>query len=134
MTQTGFQLANGTWEKEPMFVTLGKDPARARRFGGSMNAFSNREGFEASYLVDNYPWEELNAQSGLVVDVGGSHGFISKAIGEKFDKLKFVVQDLPRMIVSAPGVQGSKLEGRLEFMAHDFMIEQPVKGADGKHI
>ncbi|KAI9732978.1 MAG: hypothetical protein M1818_007411 [Claussenomyces sp. TS43310] len=130
MTQTGFQLANNTWEQEPLFVTLGKDPVRARRFGGSMHSLSNGEGYEPSYLVDHYPWADLDARQALVVDLGGSHGFVCKLLAERFPRLRFLVQDLPKMIVSAPSFAGTDLEGRIEFMAHDFMTEQPVKGAD----
>ncbi len=128
-TQTGFCIANNTTDVEPMFVTLGKDPARAKRFGGAMASLTGGEGYELSYLLDNYDWQEIDKVSGTVVDIGGSHGFVSVALAERYPNIKFVVQDLPRTISTAPTLSPD-ISSRITFQAHDFQTPQPVHGAD----
>lgn len=64
-TQTGYSLA---WcPDKPMFMEIGKDPARAKRFGGAMSSLTGGEGYEIEHLVDNYPWEDLG--DATIVDV-----------------------------------------------------------------
>ena len=112
-----------------MFVTLGKDVERAKRMAEGMVSLTGGEGYEVSYLFDSYPWEELDARAGTVVDVGGSHGFVCVDLAKRYPNLKFVVQDLPKTIASAPKLEG-KLKDRIIFQAHDFHTRQPVEGAD----
>ena len=128
-TQTGFNVANNTTDIEPMFATFGKDPRRAKRMGSAMASLTGGEGYEPSYLFNNYPWAALDAKSATLIDVGGSHGFICTALAEKYPNMKFVVQDLPRTIASAPELP-PHLKERVTFQAHDFYTTQPVKGAD----
>lgn len=133
MTQCGFQLANGTENIEPMFTTLGRNPARAKRFGNAMSSLSNGEGYELAWLLDNYDWERINAKGGTLVDVGGSHGFVPVEIGQKYPNMRFVVQDLPKTIQSAPALPEG-VKDRISFQAHDFYTPQPVKDADSMLI
>jgi hypothetical protein len=128
-TQTGFTVAFGTENTEPMFTTFSRDPPRAKRFGGAMVSLTGGEGYEPSYFVDNYDWATLDAAGGTVVDVGGSHGFMCVALAERFPNLRFVVQDLDKMIASHPQLEGD-LAARIAFQGHDFYTPQPVKGAD----
>jgi hypothetical protein len=128
-TQTGFQLANNTTNVEPMFVTFGKSPLRAKRMGGAMASLTGGEGYELSYLLDNYDWASLNAAKATIVDVGGSIGFVCIDLAKRYPDLKFVVQDLPKTIDSAPKLDGD-LAKRITFQAHDFFSTQPVKDAD----
>ncbi|KAL2349851.1 O-methyltransferase [Cryomyces antarcticus] len=125
-SQTGFNL--GFNVEVPMFVEIGKDPARAKRFGGGMTSLTGGEGYEVEYLVDGYPWAELGEAT--VVDVGGSHGFVCVALGRKFPSLRFVVQDLPTTVADGPSEIPPELSNRIEFQAHDFFTEQPIKDAD----
>ena len=121
-TQTGFALANGTTDIEPMFATFGKSPLRAKRMGGAMASLTGGEGYEVAYLLDNYPWESVST----VVDVGGSHGFVCADLAARYAHMtSFVVQDLPKTVASAP-----VLDERITFQAHDFHTRQPVQGAD----
>lgn len=129
-THSGFALANGTDGVEPMFVTMGRDPARAKRFGGAMASLTGGEGYEVAYVVENYDWRRINNMNGTVVDVGGSHGFVCVDLARKFLNIKFVVEDLPRTVGSAPKLEGD-LSERVQFLAHDFHTVQPVKDADG---
>jgi hypothetical protein len=112
-----------------MFVTMGKSPMRAKRFGGAMASLTGGVGYELSYLLANYDWASLNAASATIVDIGGSHGFVCTALAEQHPDLKFVVQDLPKTVSSAPALPEG-LTGRIEYQAHDFFNPQPVKGAD----
>ncbi|EKG18836.1 O-methyltransferase family 2 [Macrophomina phaseolina MS6] len=125
-TQCGFSVA---WNIEvPMFVEIGRNPARAKRFGRAMQSLTGGEGYEVDYLVNGYPWDALGTAT--IVDVGGSHGFVPVALAKRFPDLRFVVQDLPKTVADGPAHIPSELAGRIQFQAHDFFTEQPVHGAD----
>lgn len=135
VVHAGFPLANGAFGVEPMFVTMGKDPVRAKRFGSAMHSLTGGEGYEVSFFVDGYDWGRVGEKGdgkGTVVDLGGSHGFVSKQIAENFEGLQFIVQDLEKTVASAPPMEGEVGE-RVRLMAHDFHTEQPVIGADGEY-
>ncbi|KAI6090340.1 S-adenosyl-L-methionine-dependent methyltransferase [Hypoxylon rubiginosum] len=122
--ETGFSLANQT--SETVYQVFSKFPERARRFGNAMRSFTEGTGFELSHIVDNFPWEDLG--KGVVVDVGGSQGFVCFALARKFSSLSFVVQDLEPVIESAKEHVPADVASRVTFMAHDFLTEQPVYG------
>ena len=96
-----------------------------------MASLTGGEGYEVSYLLNNYDWAAIDAVSGTVVDVGGSHGFVCVDLARRYRKMKFVVQDLPKTVASAPKLEGD-FGQRIMFQPHDFFTTQPVKGADGK--
>ncbi|KAI1764917.1 S-adenosyl-L-methionine-dependent methyltransferase [Hypoxylon sp. FL1150] len=132
LTHAGFNVAYDTVGKEPMFVTLGKDPQRAQRMALAMSSLTGGEGYELSYLTEGCDLSEVDARGGTLVDLGGSHGFACVAFGGKYRNMNFVVQDLPATVASAPSpvcadVQVAK---RITFQAHDFFTEQSVKNAD----
>lgn len=127
--QTGFCFANNTTDIEPMFATFGKSPERAKRMGGAMNSLTGGEGYEVSYLVNNYDWARIDAISGTVVDIGGSHGFVSTEIAQRFKNINFIIEDLPKTVQSAPKPPG-EIGNRISFQAHDYHTLQPIKGAD----
>src|SRR5690242_4315981 len=97
-----------------MFATFGKDLKRAKRMGGAMTSLTGGEGYEVSYLVDNYDWASINAKSGTVVDIGGSYGFVCVDLANKYKDMKFIVQDLPKTVNSAPKLEGD-LGSRIQF-------------------
>ncbi|KAG6010457.1 Alpha-1,3-mannosyltransferase cmt1 [Claviceps maximensis] len=132
LTTTGFNFAFNTVEKEPMFVTFGKDPARAKRMGGAMASLTGGEGYELSHFVDNYDLSDVDKRGGTFVDIGGSHGFMATALAKKWKNMKFVVQDLPKTVESAPKpiCDDSSIAQRIQLQAHDFFEEQSVKDAD----
>ncbi|KAK2030299.1 O-methyltransferase [Colletotrichum zoysiae] len=132
LTRTGFNFAFDTVDKEPMFVTFGKDPARAKRFGGAMLSLTGGEGYEIKHLVDNYDFSDIDARGGTLVDIGGSHGFVCVDLAKKWRNMKFVVQDLPKTVESAPKPisEDAQVAERIELAAHDFFKEQTVKDAD----
>ncbi|CAI6093990.1 unnamed protein product [Clonostachys chloroleuca] len=132
LTRTGFNVAFDTVDKEPMFATFGKDPARAKRMGGAMASLTGGEGYEVRHFVDSYDLSEIDEKAGVLVDIGGSHGFVCTDLAKKWKKMKFVVQDLPKTVDSAPKPisDDESVAERVELQAHDFFQEQPVKGAD----
>ncbi|GJC97070.1 O-Methyltransferase [Colletotrichum higginsianum] len=132
LTRTGFNFAFDTVDKEPMFVTFGKDPARAKRFGGAMLSLTGGEGYEVKHLVDSYDFGEIDSKGGTLVDIGGSHGFVCVDLAKKWRNMKFVVQDLPKTVDSAPNPisDDSQVSERIKLVAHDFFKEQTVKDAD----
>ncbi|KAI1091993.1 S-adenosyl-L-methionine-dependent methyltransferase [Rostrohypoxylon terebratum] len=132
LTRTGFNFAFGTVDSEPMFVTIGKDPKRAKRMGQAMASLTGGEGYELSYITEGCDLTDVDARGGTLVDLGGSHGFASLYLARQFRNMKFVVQDLPKMIESAPKpiCAEVKVAKRITLQAHNFFTEQPVKGAD----
>ncbi|KAM7206072.1 S-adenosyl-L-methionine-dependent methyltransferase [Naviculisporaceae sp. PSN 640] len=129
-SQTCNALTKYPGSQEPNETVFSQFPERARRFGNAMKSFTEGTGFELSHVVDNFPWGDLG-KDGLVVDVGGSQGFVCFAIAAKFPSLSFVVQDLEPVIRSAEKQpQAVELADRVKFMTHDFLTEQPVHGAD----
>ena len=93
-----------------------------------MTSLTGGVGYEVSYLLSMYPWSSL-PPTATIVDVGGSHGFVCIELAKMYPEMKFVVQDLPKTVASAPQLEGDVGE-RVSFQAHDFFTEQPVKGAD----
>lgn len=136
LTTTGFNFAFDTVEKEPMFVTFGKDAARAKRMGGAMASLTEGEGYEVDHFTDNYDMSEIDENRGIFVDIGGSHGFVCVDLAKKWKKMTFVVQDLPKTVDSAPNpiCDDESVAARIQLQVHDFFTEQPVKGADGMQL
>ncbi|KAK4124827.1 S-adenosyl-L-methionine-dependent methyltransferase [Parathielavia appendiculata] len=136
LTRAGFQFAFDTVDKEPMFATFGKDPARARRMGRAMASLTGGEGYEPFYFVDvergGYDLSEIDAAGGTFVDIGGSHGFMCVDLAKRYKRMRFVVQDLPKTVDSAPKPisEDPQVAERIELLAHDFFTEQVTKDAD----
>ncbi|KAL8896142.1 MAG: hypothetical protein Q9207_007858 [Kuettlingeria erythrocarpa] len=122
----GFNLANNT--SKPMFDVFEENPERMNRFKDAMSFLQTFPGLQNSYVVKGYDWASLG--NGVVVDVGGSHGLVSQDIAREFPSLRFVVQDLPKVVEDAKTKVPAELADRVTFMAHDMFTEQPVKDAD----
>lgn len=131
-TQAGFNFAFDTVDVEPMFVTFGRDPVRAKRMGRAMASLTGGEGYEVRH-IEGYDFAEVDAAGGTFVDVGGSHGFVCVELARKYRKMRFVVQDLPKTVESAPKpiCEDGQVAERIRLEAHDFFTEQPETGADG---
>lgn len=65
----------------------------------------------------------------IVVDVGGGHGAVPKALAPATKNIRFVVQDFEDEVAYGRKILPEDLKGRVEFMQHDSFTEQPVKGA-----
>ncbi|ORY60582.1 O-methyltransferase [Pseudomassariella vexata] len=132
LTRTGFNVAFNTVDQEPMFVTFGKDPKRARRMALAMSSLTGGEGYEVSYLVNEDIFSDIDARGGTLVDMGGSHGFISVDLAKRYRNMRFIVQDLPKTVSSAPNPisDDTQVVERVVFQAHDFFTPQVAKDAD----
>lgn len=124
--ETAFNVAYDT--PLPMFAWMKGEPEHSERFGRLMDAMRQAPIYSVSHLVNGYDWASLGG--GKVVDVGGSLGHTSVAIAEKSPELTFVVQDLPEVVEQGRAKIAGKPSDKLEFMAHDFFKEQPIKDAD----
>jgi hypothetical protein len=64
--------------------------------------------------------------------MGGGNGQVIIPVARAYPSLKFIVQHLPG--ASEQGIKAvaadTQLKASIEFMAHDFRLEQPVKDAD----
>ncbi|MCJ1318335.1 hypothetical protein MMC15_003663 [Xylographa vitiligo] len=122
----GFCLANNT--SKPMFEFFEENPQRMNRFKDAMSFLQTFPGLQNSYVLKSFDWASLG--NGLVVDVGGSHGLVSMDIAREFPSLRFIVQDLPKVIEDAKKECPAELTERVIFMAYDMFTAQPVKDAD----
>ena len=105
------------------------NPEMGRRFASMMDVWSR--GRPRWFFDDYYPVKErliTDAEKGgpFLVDIGGGSGHDVEGLRQAFEVQlpgKIILQDRPEIIEIAklgPGAEG---------MAHDFLIEQPVKGA-----
>jgi hypothetical protein len=111
-----------------MFNFFEYHPDRMSRFKGAMSFLQTFPGLENSYVINGFDWASLGEAT--IVDIGGSHGLVSIDIAKAFPNLRFVVQDLPKVIQDAKAELPEELSDRVTYMAHDFFTEQPVKDAD----
>lgn len=65
--ETGYSLFHSPGQ--PMFAHIAKDQKRAKRFGNAMVSLTGGEGYEIDYMINSYPWEELDKKGALIVDV-----------------------------------------------------------------
>lgn len=105
-------------------------PDYARGFGTLMNTWGEGN----SLIQDLYPVKDLaqgfDPETVMFVDVGGGYGQKATALKRAVPDLpgRFIVQDLPQTIENAPKTEG------IEYQAHDFFTEQPIKGARAYYI
>ncbi|KAL9008751.1 MAG: hypothetical protein Q9173_006154 [Seirophora scorigena] len=123
---TGFNIAHNT--DATIFDEITQHPDREQRYADAMTYGSKRPGLEAHHTLNGYDWASLGERT--IVDVGGSHGSLSIAIAEQNPQLRFVVQDRPQVVALGQKNVPSHVHGRVEFRAHDFFQEQPVRDAD----
>lgn len=131
LTRAGFQAAFGT--DEPMFATFGRDAARASRMGRAMVSLTGGEGYEVDYFVNACDLSAEDARGATFVDVGGSHGFVCVDLARRWKGMRFVVQDLPKTVDSAPSPVDAdeQVAKRVRFESYDFFTEQKLVG-DGE--
>ncbi|KAK2003340.1 O-methyltransferase [Colletotrichum falcatum] len=121
--------------EKPLFDYFAENPAKMSDFGDLM-AFMSRSRFQSGeHLINSFPWASLGPAK--MVDMGGNIGHCSAQVAAVADqRMTFVVQDLPEVIVRArdPGnraVPAALLESaRLSFMEHDLFAPQPINDAD----
>jgi hypothetical protein len=123
LNETAFNL---TYETDlPFFPYLSQHPSLTKQFADSMSFFQKGPGMQTELAVKIYDWTTVS--TGTVVDIGGSHGSVARALSDRFPAMKCIVQDLPAVINSIPE---QDVQTQVLFQSHDFFTEQPVKGAD----
>lgn len=126
--KTGFNVENNT--SDPFYIEIAKKPERARRFGGGMRFLTRGSLYDINHLIRGYDWSKLDKMGSTIVDSGGGHGAVSRALAGATSNVQFIVQDLPETVKEGERILPEELQGRITFMAHDFFTPQPVKGAD----
>lgn len=121
----GFNLAFDTHESLWEYMDH-SDPKRGKNFASAMAAvkINNLEG-----IPQMYPFDRLVHDGGVLVDVGGGMGQVSRAILSYYSTagLSCVVQDT---IVDNKHSSEIRLQGahRCSFQKHNFFDPQPVQG------
>lgn len=119
-----------------MWTILHEDDPEGKgmsRFADAMqSAMQVMHGSGNQHFVEGFDWEGLG--EGVVVDVGGGNGHNLVPVAQKFERLRFVVQDLEKNrgpfgeLMTAAGLG----EDRVQFIVHDFFTEQPDVGGEVK--
>ena len=127
--QAAFSLANNT--DLSIFRVLGKNPPRAKRFGGAMHFYTNDDAWDLRHLVAAFDWTALDQPGALLIDVGGGMGQVSQVLARHTKNLHFLVEDLPHVIPNAIKALPTELQDRFSFEVQDFLQPQAVgKTAD----
>ncbi|KAL9105818.1 MAG: hypothetical protein Q9227_009074 [Pyrenula ochraceoflavens] len=115
-------------EPKGLYAGLRQYPDRAERFAKAMDGFAARTPVDPT--AKGFDWATNAAKEATVVDVGGGWGPVSIGLAERFPGIKFIVQDFADIIAEGPSHVPPQLKDRIEFMESDFLVEQPVCGAD----
>ncbi|KAH9844670.1 Hydroxyindole O-methyltransferase [Teratosphaeria destructans] len=130
-TETPFNIALDT--ELPFFEHLQKRPDHMKIYVGYQKAVASTEGLALQHIIRGYDWAALGRAT--VVDVGGSVGMASITLAEAFPDLNFIVQELPDGVRDGKEYIASvrkpeSVTSRIQYQAHDFFQEQPIKGAE----
>lgn len=124
--ESGYSLSHNTSENP--FDVIKKDEKRQEQFINAMSYSHLHQSYNMSHLLDNYDFGAIGG--GTLVDVGGSHAQVSIAIAQRWPEIKCIVQDLPDTIQGLESRVPSELRDRITGMEHDFLTDNPVKGAE----
>jgi hypothetical protein len=105
-----------------------KFPSRSKTFADAMAVFTTGSAYGPEALLSYFSTHQIS--KGTIVDVGGSHGSVSIPIVRKYPGLRCIVQDLPAVVDVAKKSLPDDVQSRVQFMAHNFFAEQPVRDAD----
>jgi hypothetical protein len=120
-------------EGKTVFETLARHPENLAVFGRVLKAAASFRPFTGIY-----PWEKLadaDPERPLFVDIGGGTGHAIAAILAAHLELPasgFVLQELPEVIAAAQ--KDGMLPSGVQYQAHDFLKENPIKGAKAYHF
>ncbi|KAG6860183.1 hypothetical protein C0995_014728 [Termitomyces sp. Mi166 len=113
------------------FQSKPENAYRLRRFDVAMKGATVMQ--LPNLLLELFNWSAL-PEDALVVDIGGGIGTSARTVLNAYPKLKFVIQDLPRVVND--GTKHWKevdpetlLSGRVTYQAHDFFGPQSVTNA-----
>lgn len=107
-------------------------PAVRQRFSTLMTYISSFPAMSNSHAARGYNWAGL-PEGSTVVDIAGNVGHTMVPIAETHAGIRFVVQDLPKIVARATDPATSvipmTLRDRFTFQTHDFNSPQPVAAA-----
>ena len=122
--QVAFSLANNT--ELSTFQVLGKNPPRAKRFGGAMHFYTDDDAWNLRHLVAAFDWSALDQPGSLLIDVGGGMGQVSQVLARHTKNIHFLVEDLPHVVPNAIEALPTELNDRVSFTVQDFLQPQAV--------
>jgi hypothetical protein len=103
---------------EPLFPFLARNPDAAAVFNANMTAMSAAD---AATLAEAFGLDDVTT----VVDVGGGHGVLGRAILDRYPPISVVVFDRPDVVAGAPYPAGAAEVGQLRGTAGDFFTDSP---------
>ena len=101
-------------------------PEKGERAALAMAAFAKGINHDTTALTRGYDWSALNAEKGIIVDLGGANGHAAVAVARENPDLRFVVQEIPDVVAKAKYDLSADVADRVEFLAHDFFQPQPT--------
>ncbi|KAI1763929.1 O-methyltransferase-domain-containing protein [Hypoxylon sp. FL1150] len=131
-TQSAFCMFNET--DKPFFDFLASQPERVRRFGAAMRYFTKGDSWDLRYLLASFDWKSIDQPSAQVVDIGGGNGQISQYLARHTTHVHYIVQDLAHVVSKAPSQLPRDLQGRVEFVEHDFFTPQTAELAPAAFV
>ncbi|KAG6335262.1 hypothetical protein ID866_3818 [Astraeus odoratus] len=113
-----------TWTTGEFFNTLPSDDFHKAMVGSG-------EALGMLSVLHNYPWNDVNS----VCDIGSSIGTFSIPLAKTYPHLKIINQDLGDVVTKARDVWQKEApealaDGRIDFVALNFLEEAPVAGQD----
>lgn len=107
-------------------------PDGAMVFAGAMTWHAMLPGFSPQYLATAFPWGPSSEDELTIVDVGGGLGHVSQALLAHNPNVRSIIVQDSLDIISQAQQQDlpPDIRERMDFQAHDFFQEQPVKEAD----
>lgn len=121
---SGFFLVNG----KTVHQFLEDEPETHKRYDSAMSANRNNMMYSVEHIANGFDWASLG--HGTVVDVAGGIGTVSRELAKFFPNLKFIVQDQPEVLSTAPDIEDESIKSRITFMEHDIFTPQPIANAD----
>ncbi|KAI2464417.1 S-adenosyl-L-methionine-dependent methyltransferase [Annulohypoxylon bovei var. microspora] len=117
--------------RQSLYNIIASSPARAVRFSTGMSAYSSGPGYDPDHFAKARGDLLARLPKGSeFVDVGGGLGHFARALSRQCQHVKFIVQDLEKVVSRAGDLQnGNENEGQIVFHAHDFFTPQPIRGA-----
>jgi hypothetical protein len=106
----------------PLFEYLAAHPGDAKVFNNGMSSIS---AMDASAVVEVYDFSRFER----IVDVGGGHGWLLRAILTANSKLRGVLADQPSVVAGATALRNGSVADRCEITGVDFFTSVP-EGAD----
>ena len=109
---------------QSIYQIFAQEPERGRRFGGGMRYYTRTDAVNLNHLLTGFDWSAVDKPGAVMVDVGGGHGGVSQFLAQHTEHLHFVVQDIPETVAAGRDQLPRDLQGRVEFMIHDFFTPQ----------